>query len=102
MLSRAAFRHLADFALTVEPSQLSRDELTKLRTSQIVYIDSDHLERVLSDPPSGWSPQILIAAGSDREFHEVPSGIPSSARALFLQNSFIADNKHIFTLPIGL
>ena len=102
MLSRAAFRHLADFALNVEPSQLSRDELSKLRRSQIVYIDSDHLESVLSDAPSGWRPQILIAAGSDREFHEVPSGIPSSARALFLQNSFIDDNKHIFTLPIGL
>lgn len=102
MLSRAAFRDLADVALVVGLSQLSRSKLNQFRTASTVYIHSDHLAEVLADPPSGWSPRIVIAAGSDLEFHEIPSGIPKSARALFLQNCFISDNDRIFTLPIGL
>ena len=32
----------------------------------------------------------------------IPDKLPASVRALFLQNSFISDNKRIFTLPIGI
>lgn len=102
MLSRAAFRQLADFTLDVGLSQLSRSEFDHFRTASTVYVHSDQLAEVLADPPNGWRPRVVIAAGSDREFHEIPSGIPNSARALFLQNSFISDNNRIFTLPIGL
>jgi len=102
MLSRAAFRQLADVALNVGLSQLSRSELDQFRTASTVYVHSDQLAEVLADPPSGWRPRVIVVAGSDREFHETPSGIPDSARALFLQNSFVSDNDRIFTLPIGL
>lgn len=102
MLSRAAFRDLADVVLDVGLPQLSRSKLDQFRAASTVYVHSDQLAAVLADPPNGWSPRVIVVAGSDREFHEVPSGIPDSARAVFLQNSFVSDNDRIFTLPIGL
>jgi hypothetical protein len=46
--------------------------------------------------------KVIITGNSDYEFHEIPRNIPTSVRALFLQNSFISDNKFIFTIPIGI
>ena len=45
---------------------------------------------------------ILIAGNSDYEFKSIKDLPFSSFERFFLQNSFISDNKNIFTLPIGI
>jgi hypothetical protein len=46
--------------------------------------------------------KVIITGNSDFEFHHVPQNIPPSVRAMFLQNSFISDNRFIFSIPIGI
>jgi hypothetical protein len=45
---------------------------------------------------------VIITGNSDFEFHKLPTNLPKSVKALFLQNSFVSDNKFVFTLPIGV
>jgi hypothetical protein len=48
------------------------------------------------------NPRVLLCGNSDFDFHAIDSSALGGIKALFLQNSFISDNKMIFTLPIGL
>jgi hypothetical protein len=46
--------------------------------------------------------KVIICGNSDFEFHEMPRNLPGSVNALFLQNSFISDDKFVFSIPIGI
>jgi hypothetical protein len=45
---------------------------------------------------------VIIAGNSDFEFKSELLDVPNSVKAVYLQNSFISDNKRFFTLPIGI
>jgi hypothetical protein len=47
-------------------------------------------------------PKVIICGNSDHDFHSINLQGLSTVSAVFLQNSFISDQKRIFTLPIGL
>ena len=102
LLSRSAFNYLADVSLFVAPRNLTRTALRDLRDARVVYVHSNLATDILSDPPKGWRPRVLLIAGSDLEFRSLPGPLPDSVNGALIQNSFISDNERTWTLPIGL
>ena len=98
-LSGDTFRVGSDFAFSdVGDFQRARnwDEI------RVVFCKSDALEIFLSEKPTLLNPRVLLSGNSDFDFHSIDETNFGGIRAIFLQNSFISDNKRIFTLPIGL
>lgn len=102
LLSRSAFNSLADVSLLVAPRHITRTALRDLREARVVFVHSDLATDILSDPPKGWRPRVLLIAGSDLEFRSPPGPLPDSVNGALIQNSFISDNERTWTLPIGL
>jgi hypothetical protein len=69
---------------------------------KVVFCKSDSLELFISEKPSQLNPRVLLCGNSDFDFHSIDLTALGGTKAVFLQNSFISDNKMIFTLPIGL
>lgn len=100
-LSGDAFSKLADYRLSPVPWRLVDRNWKSISEAQIIFCKGEELEPLLhSGVPI--APKVIICGNSDFEFHRIPRAIPESVRALFLQNSFVSDNRRIFTLPIGL
>jgi hypothetical protein len=76
--------------------------LTSPENAKIIFCRSDELQEFLDLYSGKLTAKVIITGNSDHEFHEIPKNIPKSVRALFLQNSYISDNKFVYTLPIGL
>jgi hypothetical protein len=93
---------MADISLFKPNYRFIPLERKTLKNASIIFCDSRHLQEFFDHNSKSVSARIIIAGNSDEEFHEIPKNIPKSVRALFLQNSFISDNKKIFTLPIGV
>jgi len=100
-LSPDLFISLCDFAY-LKNIELDDIEISRLRKANSIFCQSDLLEEFLGVFSDFVSAKILVCGNSDRDFTEIPMGIPESIKALFLQNSFVSDNQYIFTLPIGL
>jgi hypothetical protein len=100
-ISGDAFARLADFRFSPVSWRYSDKNKVYISDARIIFCKGEELDAMLRDVP-GIKAKVIICGNSDYEFHKPPSAIPSSVRALFLQNSFISDNKNIFTLPIGL
>ena len=100
-ISGDAFSRLADFRFSPVSWRYSDKNKVNISDAQIIFCKGEELDAMLRDVP-GIKAKVIICGNSDYEFHKPPSAIPGSVRALFLQNSFISDNKDIFTLPIGL
>ena len=96
-----AFSRLADFRLNPVAWRLSERNLVDIKKAQVIFCRGEELEN-LFQLNSDLSAKVIICGNSDFEFHKIPTVIPNSVRALFLQNSFISDNRTIFTIPIGL
>jgi hypothetical protein len=101
-LSPDAFASLADvqiFKPKFSKKNLSNEDILR---AKVIFCPSDHLSIFLAEYRGLISPKVIISGNSDFEFHDIPRNIPESVRILLLQNSFISDNKRIFTLPIGV
>ena len=96
-----AFAALADYRFNPVRWRLSDRNLVNIVNAEVIFCKSEELEILFRNHP-GIKAKVIICGNSDFEFHKIPSGIPKSVRALFLQNSFISDNHTIFTLPIGI
>jgi len=68
----------------------------------LVFTKSENLEGVLDSAPELNQDIVIFAGNSDREFFSVSQPIPSCVKRIYLQNSFISDQKFIRTLPIGV
>ena len=100
-ISGDAFSDLADFVFN-PPRWRNFNNGNSLSGARIIFCRSDQLERMFVQYRDQINAKVIIAGNSDYEFHQVPKNIPSSIRAIFLQNSFISDNQFIFSIPIGL
>mgnify|MGYP006275428807 CR=1 FL=1 len=100
-LSGDVFADNADFNIFA-PRFRSKIYRKQISEAQVVFCPSNRLEEAVSEFKGLLKPKVLICGNSDRNFYELPYNLPSSIKLILLQNSFISDNKRIFTLPIGV
>lgn len=99
-LSGDTFSHHADLRISSLP--LSEQQGSQLRQARVIFCKSELLKDFLEENKSRIEAKVILSGNSDFEFHESKLALPNSVKACFLQNSFISDDKRIFTLPIGL
>lgn len=100
-ISGDAFADLCDYVYK-PPKWRNLNRGILISEAKSIFCKSHELQEMLLNYGDEITARVIITGNSDFEFHSVPSGIPKSTRALFLQNSFISDDKSIFTIPIGL
>ena len=98
-LSGDFFASLAD--TVIEKLPLESSTLEKLQKSEVVFVKSNLLEEFLLKYSSAISSRVIICGNSDYDFTQALE-IPKSVKRMYLQNSFITNNKDFFTLPIGI
>ena len=99
-LSGDGFASLADFRVE---SKEDLEEYSKLqKIPRIVYARSDLVTQVLSVKKVGTEEHVLLAGNGDVNFQSINIFSHSIFSRFYLQNSFISNNKDIFTLPIGV
>lgn len=101
-LSGDSFADLCDYVAYPPRFRNIGQNFEDLKKAKVIFCPSDRLEEFLSDFKGSINAKVILAGNSDHEFHYRPEFIPRSVKALYLQNSFISDNTHIFTLPIGI
>lgn len=98
-LSGDTFKNFADFSFNnVNDFRIS----LPWHDIRVVFCKSDLVDYFQSEKPMSLNPKILICGNSDVDFYEFEFRKFRNLRAAFLQNSFISDNKNVYTLPIGL
>lgn len=100
-ISGDAFSDMADFVFNPAKWR-SFNRGKSISAAEVIFCKSDELALLFNLYGDKIKAKVIITGNSDFEFHEVPKNIPSSVRAMFLQNSFISDNEFIFTVPIGI
>ena len=100
-LSGDGFASLCDISIDRPIARMSAWQLRKMRDATTVFCRSEHLEELLAEG-SRLSVRALLVGNSDLDFHAEPDFLPPHLRILLLQNSFVSDNRHIYTLPIGI
>jgi hypothetical protein len=98
-LSGDTFKLAADFQFIDIKDFHRRQNWSEFK---VVFCKSESLDLFLSEKPSGLNPSVLLCGNSDFDFHSIDEFNFDKIKAVFLQNSFVSDNKRIFTLPIGL
>jgi len=93
------FADLADFRFNAKTSMADPSE--EISNSRIFFCESDLLHEFLRFTPLVKKDSILIVGNGDQD-HFDSRQFPKIFSTILLQNSFISDNKRIFTLPIGL
>lgn len=101
-ISGDAFADLADFVYRAPRFRRFKRQQIPIENARVIFCRSEDLSEMIQFHAKQISAKVIICGNSDFEFHIVPHGIPESVKALFLQNSFISDNRTIFTIPIGL
>jgi hypothetical protein len=101
-LSGDLFSDLADFSFNQPKWRREKFNFHRLKNAQVIFCPSMNLTEFLAEYGKYISAKILIAGNDDTEFHTPLSNLPNSIKHVYLQNSFISDNKKIFTLPIGI
>ena len=96
-----AFAQLADYRFNPVRWRFKDRNKVNITNAEVLFCRGEDLSTLLELHPN-LNAKVIICGNSDFEFHQIPSGIPGSVKALFLQNSFISDNQTIYTLPIGL
>lgn len=97
-----AFARLADVSIYPPKFFGKQPTFEAISKAQVIFCPSDRLENFLLTFKGKISPKVIISGNSDFEFHRIPECVPASVNLLLLQNSFISDNKSIFTMPIGV
>ena len=98
-ISGDCFADLADY---VYKAPRFRTGVGKIEDATIIFCRSHELQELFERYSNVIQAKVIIAGNSDYEFHAVPRNIPSSVRALFLQNSYVSDSKFISSIPIGV
>ena len=93
------FSKLADFLYVAHP--YSRTSPEKLPLSKVFFCESSLLDDFLRMTKEVAPGSVLIVGNGDREFSD-PKIFPKNFSTILLQNSFISDNRRIFTLPLGI
>jgi len=97
-----AFAKLAD-VYVYPPKYFGKEpSFETISNAGVIFCPSDKLENFLLTHKGKISPKVIISGNSDFEFYSIPKHVPASVKLLLLQNSFISDNKQIFTMPIGV
>jgi hypothetical protein len=100
-ISGDAFADLANFVYN-PPRWRNLKRNTFISDAEIIFCKSHDLQNLFDLHAKDIGAKVIITGNSDFEFHAAPTNIPRSVRALFLQNSYISDDKFVFTLPIGI
>ena len=101
-ISGDLFADMADYVYNPPRFRAFKRQKISLRDAKVIFCQSDNLEELFTSCFNEINASVVICGNSDFEFHVLPKKIPPSVKALFLQNSFISDNKFVFTLPIGI
>ena len=101
-LSGDLFADMADYVYKPPRFRAYKRQQIQIRAAKVIFCQSENLQELFKSHFEEINASVVICGNSDFEFHTVPEMIPPSVKALFLQNSFISDNKFIFTLPIGI
>ncbi len=101
-ISGDAFSDLADVSVYPPKFRGSRESLNKLSNAEVIFCPSRYLHQFLLEHKNRLSCKVLIAGNDDTEFHNPLDNLPKTIRRVYLQNSFISDDKFVFTLPIGI
>lgn len=99
-ISGDAFADLADYVY--KPPRWRDFNSIPIENAKIIFTRSEDLQQFLSEFKNRITASVIIAGNSDYEFHAPLDDIPQSVRALFLQNSYISDNRKIFSIPLGI
>ena len=100
-ISGDAFADIADYVYK-PPRWRNFNKDRSICDAEVIFCRSHELQEMLDMYSEILTAKVLIASNSDFEFRELPQNIPTSVKALFLQNSFISDNVFVFTIPIGI
>jgi hypothetical protein len=100
-ISGDAFSDIADYVFN-PPRFRNFIGKSSISTAKVIFCKSDELNLLFERHHDEISARVIITGNSDFEFHQTPKNIPPSVRAMFLQNSFISDNRFIFSIPIGI
>lgn len=92
----------ADLAEYVYKPPRFRRRRGSLQDAQVIFCRSHELNDLFEIHGPEINAKVVITGNSDFEFHAAPLNIPKSVKALFLQNSFISDDKLFFSIPIGV
>lgn len=101
-LSVDAFADLADVWVYPPKYRKRTPSTAAIINARIIFCPSDKLDQFLHEYRGVIQPKVIISGNTDFEFKELPSNLPASVRMLLLQNSFISDNRKVFTMPIGV
>ena len=101
-LSVDAFADLADVCIFPPKYRKRTPSVRAIVNAKVIFCPSDRLDEFLQKFHGLIQPKVIIAGNSDFEFKSLPSNLPASVRMLLLQNSFISDNRKVFTMPIGV
>ena len=101
-ISGDAFADLADFVYKPPRFRAFESQQIPIDDARIIFCRSEDLSEMLQLHCQKISAKVIICGNSDFEFHDIPKNLPISIKALFLQNSFISDNKIVFSIPIGI
>jgi hypothetical protein len=99
-LSGDAFASLSD--IVISNKRQLESYLSSSQDHRIIFCRSDYLSELKISDLNRGQKRILIAGNSDYDFtdiNQLPQGL---FQRFYLQNSFISNNKDIFTLPIGI
>ncbi len=84
-------------------SEADLDFLAKLSIPPVaVFCRSEFVQKLAVNIKWQGQSKVLFAGNSDLEFTDIKQIPTGKFKKIFLQNSFISDNQHIFTLPIGV
>jgi len=100
-ISGDAFSDIADYVFN-PPRFRNFTGKNSISNAKVIFCKSDELNLLFERHHDEINAKVIITGNSDFEFHEIPKNIPPSVRAMFLQNSFISDNRFIFSIPIGI
>lgn len=101
-LSGDLFADNADYVHMPLPFRYNRSWYKDLKSAQVIFCPSETLQEFLQGFGKELTAKVIISGNGDHEFHKQLTDIPTSIKHLFIQNSFISDNKLISTLPIGI
>jgi hypothetical protein len=73
-----------------------------LPRARVIFCKSELLQAFIQQYKIEIVAKVILSGNSDFEFHDNQLELPNSVKACFLQNSYISDDRRIFTLPIGL
>jgi hypothetical protein len=96
-ISGDGFRHI-----TEKFQRTSVSRISEMTLRDIHFIKSEDLELTLGFLSKSTRETVLLVGNSDQNFYSIPADIPSCVKRIYLQNSFISDQKLIRTLPIGV